>query len=56
MIKFKLVDGRTNVAKQLKELQDKLGIIPKDFLKATVDQIVLNSPVDTGTYLSLIHI
>ena len=51
MIKFKLVDGRTKVAKQLKELQDKLGIIPKDFLKETVDEIVLNSPVDTGTYM-----
>ena len=51
MIKFKLIDNRTKVSKQIAELKDKLEIIPKEFLKETVTEIVLESPVDTGTYM-----
>lgn len=51
MIKFKLVDGRTKVARQLKDLQEKLEELPKEFLRETVEEIVRLSPVDTGTYM-----
>ena len=51
MIKFKLVDNRTRVARKIKELQDQLEELPKVFMKKTADEIVFNSPVDTGTYM-----
>ena len=51
MIKFKLVDNRTRVAKKIKELQEKLEQFPKEFMRITADIIIENSPVDTGTYM-----
>lgn len=51
MIKFKLIDNRTRVAKQIKQLEEKLEQFPKEFMKITADVIVTHSPVDTGTYM-----
>ena len=51
MIKFKLVDNRTRVARKIKELQDQLEELPKAFMKKTARTIVSFSPVDTGTYM-----
>ena len=51
MIKFKLIDNRTNVSKRIKELEQKLEEFPKEFMRITADVIIKNSPVDTGTYM-----
>ena len=51
MIKFKLIDNRTGVSKRIKELQERLGQFPKEFMRITADIIIENSPVDTGTYM-----
>lgn len=51
MIKFRLVDKRTNVSRRIKELQDQLTELPKEFMRLTADKIIENSPVDTGTYM-----
>lgn len=51
MIKFKLVDNRTRVSKKIKQLEEKLQELPKEFLRITADVIIENSPVDTGTYM-----
>ena len=51
MIKFKLLDNRFSVMKKIKELEDKLNQLPKAYLKQLAKQIVLYSPVDTGTYM-----
>lgn len=51
MIKFKLTDRRTNVAKRIDALKEQLEELPKEFMRMTATEIVLNSPVDTGTYM-----
>lgn len=51
MIKFKLVDNRTRVSKQIAQLQEKLEQFPKEFMRITADVIITHSPVDTGTYM-----
>ena len=51
MIKFKLIDNRTRVSKQISQLQEKLEQFPKEFMKITADVIIDKSPVDTGTYM-----
>lgn len=51
MIKFKLIDNRTRVAKKISQLQEKLEQFPKEFMKITADVIISHSPVDTGTYM-----
>lgn len=51
MIKVKLLDNRFSVMKRIKELEDKLQELPKAYLKELANEIVLNSPVDTGTYM-----
>lgn len=51
MIKFKLVDNRTRVSRKIKELQEQLSEVPKEFLRLTAREIVFESPVDTGTYM-----
>ena len=51
MIKVKLLDNRFKVFKKIKELEEKLEILPKTYLKELASEVVLNSPVDTGTYM-----
>lgn len=51
MIKFKLVDRRTNVHRRIEALKEQLEELPKEFMRQTVDEIIRNSPVDTGTYM-----
>lgn len=50
-VRFKLVDNRTRISKKLKELEEKLQEVQPEFLKKTIDHIVMYSPVDTGTYM-----
>lgn len=50
-VKYKLVDGRTRVARQLREMQEKLSVVPDLVAKRTVDIVIDRSPVDTGTYM-----
>lgn len=52
MITFKLLDNRFKVFKQMKELEEKLEELPKAYLKEFATEVVLNSPVDTGTYMA----
>lgn len=56
MIKFKLLDNRFTVYKKIKELEEKLEELPKAYLKEIATEIVLRSPVDTGTYMDGHHI
>ena len=51
MVRFKIVDNRLAVSKKIKELQERLGRLPKEYLKEFANEVVLNSPVDTGTYM-----
>lgn len=51
MIKFRLIDRRTTVSKRIQALKDQLEELPKEFMRKTADEIVYNSPVDTGTYM-----
>lgn len=50
-VSFKVVDNRTNVSKKIEELNNKLENYGKYFLEGMATQIVLTSPVDTGTYM-----
>ena len=51
MISFKILDNRRKVAKKVKELEQKLDKFKEVFLQKCAVDIVLNSPVDTGTYM-----
>lgn len=51
MIKVKLLDNRFNVYKKIKALEEKLEVLPKQYLKELATEVVLQSPVDTGTYM-----
>lgn len=51
MIKVKLLDNRFSVYKKMKLLEEKLENLPKAYLKELVQEVVLQSPVDTGTYM-----
>ena len=51
MIKFRLIDNRTRVSKRIRELEQKLEELPKEFMRLTADYIIELSPVDTGTYM-----
>lgn len=51
MVKFKMVDNRTRIAKKLKALEENTEKIQREFLQETAATIVNLSPVDTGTYM-----
>lgn len=51
MIKVKLLDNRFKVFKKIKELEEKLEELPKAYMKEIATEVVLQSPVDTGTYM-----
>ena len=51
MITFKVLDNRFKVFKQIKEIEEKLEELPKAYMKELATEVVLNSPVDTGTYM-----
>lgn len=51
MIKVKVLDNRFRVFKKMKELEEKLEQLPKQYLKELATEVVLQSPVDTGTYM-----
>lgn len=51
MIKVKLLDNRFSVFKKMKLLEEKLEELPKAYLKELATEVVLQSPVDTGTYM-----
>lgn len=51
MIKVKILDNRFKVFKKIKELEEKLEVLPKQYMKELAMEVVLNSPVDTGTYM-----
>ena len=51
MIKVKLLDNRFRVFKKMKELEEKLEDLPKQYLKNLATEVVFHSPVDTGTYM-----
>lgn len=51
VVKFKLIDKRTRVSKDIEKLQKKVADIQPEFMKRLVSEIVLQSPVDTGTYM-----
>ena len=50
-VSFKVVDNRTNVSKKIEQLNNQLENYGKYFLEGMATEIVLNSPVDTGTYM-----
>ena len=52
MVQFKVVDNRQLTAAAIKELSLKLEGFQKEFLEGLATSIVLDSPVDTGTYMS----
>ena len=56
MIKMKLLDNRFTVLKKIRELEEKLEVLPKAYLKEFAMEIVANSPVDTGTYMDNHHV
>lgn len=51
MIRFKIIDNRTNVSKKIKEEEEKLINYRNFFLEGVAKELVLRSPVDTGTYI-----
>lgn len=51
MTTYKLVQNNTAVSNKAKRLREDLEEFRDDFLKAMATKIVLNSPVDTGTYV-----
>ena len=50
-VSFKVVDNRTSISKKIAELNQQLDSYGKFFLADMASQIVLTSPVDTGTYM-----
>ena len=50
-VSFKVVDNRTNISKKIQELNNQLENYGKFFLEGMANEIVLASPVDTGTYM-----
>jgi len=51
MIKMKILDNRFKVFQKIKELEEKLEQLPKAYMKELATEVVLHSPVDTGTYM-----
>ena len=52
MVQFKVVDNRRIASEAIKEMSQKLEGFQKEFLEGIATSIVLDSPVDTGTYIS----
>lgn len=52
MASFKAIDNRTTTASKFEALKDKLEGLQTAFLEETAIVIVLESPVDTGAYMS----
>ena len=51
-VSFKVVDNRTNISKKIKKLQDELEDYKIYFLQGMATEIILASPVYTGTYIT----
>lgn len=51
MVQFKVVDNRKVTAAAIKEMSRRLEGFQKEFLEGLATSIVLDSPVDTGTYM-----
>lgn len=51
MVTFKLIDNRRSFAKKLKTLEDRVTELKREFMRQIAQEVVNNSPVDTGTYM-----
>lgn len=51
MVQFKVIDDRTSIANKLKKLEDLVEDFGEEYLRGMANSIVLDSPVDTGTYM-----
>ena len=51
MVQFKVVDNRKVTAAAIKEMSRRLEGFQEEFLQGIASSIVLDSPVDTGTYM-----
>lgn len=51
MVQFKVVDDRTSLANKLKKLEDLVEDFGEEYLRGMANSVVLDSPVDTGTYM-----
>lgn len=51
-VSFKVVDNRTSISRKIKELEDQITNYRTYFLQGMAEQVVLESPVDTGTYIT----
>lgn len=56
MVRFKVVDNRTKVSEEIKRLEEQLDKFTKYYLEGLATEVVLESPVDTGTYITSHHI
>lgn len=51
-VSFKVVDGRTSIAEKILQVEQKVKNYRKFFLQGMAEQVILESPVDTGTYIT----
>lgn len=51
-VSFKVVDNRSSISSKIKELSQSLDNYKEYFLQGMADEIILTSPVDTGTYIT----
>lgn len=51
MVRFKVVDNRASIAAKLKKLENTIDDFSQEYMRGMANSIVLDSPVDTGTYM-----
>jgi len=51
MTQFKVVDNRASIAAKLEKLERTIEDFSTEYLRGMANSIVLDSPVDTGTYM-----
>lgn len=51
MTQFKVVDNRASIAAKLKKLEQTLDDFAQEYMQGMANSIVMDSPVDTGTYM-----
>jgi hypothetical protein len=52
MVRFKILDNRTSIAQKIKEQERQLNNYRDFFLEGAATEVILESPVDTGTYIT----
>lgn len=51
MVKLKIVDNRASIAAKIRRLELLIDDFSQEYMRGMANSIVLDSPVDTGTYM-----